>query len=341
MSSAQTTATKAKAADGIKPIWSAHFDAPVNNVLATDDGVAFLCGDGTIRYLNFALEERTAKPHHAVILSAAAASAGRILTGGDDGRVVLTDNGNTTVLHEDESQWVNSVAASKDGSIAWSQGKRCYHGSSTGQVSAMECPTTPAALTFDPKGRRVAIALYGGAWLWLPKAKENLVRKLEWKGSHLGVSWSPDGAYVVTTMQEMELHGWRLKDGANMRMAGYPGKIHSISWNAAGTHLATSGAPAAVIWTFEGGGPMNQSPLEEGFLRAGIQRLSWHPTVDLLALGCAMGGVQLARPGYGILQTLREPGQHGMTGLAWARSGTWLVAGTAVGTAEIYAFGKE
>lgn len=341
MSPAQPQVTKAKVDDGIKPIWSATFDAPINHVLAMDDGVAFLCGDGAIRYLNFAIEERTVKPHRAVILSGADAGAGRILTGGDDGRVVLTDKSGTTVLHEDESQWVDSVAASKDGSITWSQGKRCYHRSSTGQFSVLECPTTPAALAFDPKGRRVAIALYGGAWLWLPKAKENLVRKLEWKGSHLAVTWSPDGAYVVTTMQEMELHAWRLKDSANMRMAGYPGKIHSMSWNADGTHLATSGAPAAVIWPFDGSGPMSRAPIEEGFLAAGIQRLSWQPGVDVLALGCAKGGVQLARPGYGILQTLREPGRHGIQGLVWARTGTWLAAGTSGGAAEIYAFRKE
>ena len=328
-------------ADQIKPIWSARFDAPVNNVLATGEGMAFLCGDGTIRFLNFALEERTVKAHRGVILSSVVTGDGHIVSGGDDGRVVLTYDSDMTVLHDDESQWVNSVAAGKAGDFAWSFGRRCCHRSSSGQLAMLDCPTTPAALAFDPKGRRVAIALYGGAWLWLPKANSNLVRKLDWKGSHLAVSWSPDGAHVVTAMQEMELHGWRVKDGANMRMAGYPGKVHAMSWNAAGTHLATSGAPAAVIWPFSGVGPMNRAPLEEGFLKAGIQRLVWHPGVDVLALGCAKGGVQLAKPEYGILQTLREPGLDGVTGLAWARSGTWLVAGTSGGTADIYAFGKE
>ena len=302
--------------------------------------MAFLCGDGTIRFINYELEEQTLQPHKGAILSSVVTHDGRILSGGDDGRVVLTDSNIMTVLHDDKGHWVNSVAAGKTGDIAWSFGRRCCHRSPSGQLSLLDCPTTPAALAFDPKGRRIAIALYGGAWLWLPKAKSNLVRKLEWKGSHLGITWSPDGVYVITALQEMELHGWRIKDGGNLRMAGYPAKVHSMSWNADGTALATSGAPVAIIWPFDGAGPMNRAPLEEGLLAAGIQRLAWHPTVDVLALGCAMGGVQLVKPANGTLKALTKPGQHSVTGLAWARSGAWLAAGTSGGTAEIYAFGK-
>ena len=42
---------------------------------------------------------------------------------------------------------------------------------------------------------------------------------LEWKGSHIDVTWSPDGRFVVTSMQENALHGWRLRpDKGHMRM---------------------------------------------------------------------------------------------------------------------------
>ena len=51
---------------------------------------------------------------------------------------------------------------------------------------------------------------------------------------------------------------------------------------------------------------MNRAPLEEGFLAAGVQHLAWHPGVDVLALGCAMGGVQLVKPGNGTLKALRS-----------------------------------
>ena len=323
-----------------KPMWSAAFDAPVNNIVAVDDGVAFMCGDGTIRFLSHELKEHIVQSHSGAILSSAVTSEGKIISGGDDGRVVLTDQSSMTVLHDDSSQWVNSVAAGNKGNMAWSSGRTCFYKSGVGTVAKLECPSTPAALAFDPKGRGVAIALYGGAWLWLPKDKTNQVRKLGWKGSHLAITWSPDGKYVVTATQEAELHGWRLKDEGNLRMAGYPGKVHSMDWNAAGTHLATSGAPAAIIWSFEGAGPMNRAPIEEGFLASGLQRVAWHSVEDIMAFGCAMGGVQLAKLNYGVPKELRKPDGQKISGLAWANSGTWLVVGTANGIAEIHAFGK-
>ena len=68
---------------------------------------------------------------------------------------------------------------------------------------------------------------------------------LEWKGSHLDVTFSPDGRFLVTAMQEPTLHGWRLADGKHMRMSGYAAKVQSMSWSADGKWLATSGADAA------------------------------------------------------------------------------------------------
>ena len=74
-------------------------------------------------------------------------------------------------------------------------------------------------LAFAPKGRRLAIAHYNGATLWFPNTAA-APERLEWKGSHVGVTFSPDGRYLVTAMQESALHGWRLVDGKHMRMSG-------------------------------------------------------------------------------------------------------------------------
>jgi len=201
----------------------------------------------------------------------------------------------------------------------------------------MECPSTPASLTFDPKSRHIAAALYGGVWLWLPKAKGDVIRKLAWKGSHLSLTWSPNGRYVLTGMQEHEIHGWRLSDSAHMRMAGYPGKVHSFSWHPSGRMLATSGGPAAIVWPFDDGGPWNRKPTELGFAAAGLLEVAWHPRKDVLACGCAMGSVQLATasdPG-GI--PLRESSKDKITGLCWTNQGKTIAIGTGRGKAEIYA----
>ncbi len=42
------------------------------------------------------------------------------------------------------------------------------------------------------------------------------------EGLHLGVVFSPDNRFVITSMQEAAMHGWRLSDGGHMRMTGYP-----------------------------------------------------------------------------------------------------------------------
>ena len=45
----------------------------------------------------------------------------------------------------------------------------------------------------------------------------------------MAISFSPDGRFLVTAMQEPTLHGWRMVDGKHMRMAGYSAKVRSIS----------------------------------------------------------------------------------------------------------------
>ncbi len=119
-------------------------------------------------------------------------------------------------------------------------------------------------LCFLPKGYRLALAHYNGVSLWFPNA-EAAPPLLEWKGSHLDATVSPDGRFLVTSMQENALHGWRLADARNMRMTGYPGKTRSLSWSHDGHWLATSGADACVVWPFrDKDGPMGKAPRECG-----------------------------------------------------------------------------
>ena len=80
----------------------------------------------------------------------------------------------------------------------------------------IEVSSTVGGLAFAPKGMRLAVAHYNGASLWFPYAQSEPER-LEWKGSHLGATVSPDGRFLVTTMQEPMLHGWRLVDATGAR----------------------------------------------------------------------------------------------------------------------------
>ena len=60
-------------------------------------------------------------------------------------------------------------------------------------------------------------------------------------------------------MQENALHGWRIRDKADLAMTGYPAKVKSFSWVGDTPHLVTSGADEAICWPFDGkDGPMGR-----------------------------------------------------------------------------------
>ena len=111
------------------------------------------------------------------------------------------------------------------------------------------------------------------------------------------MTWSPDGRFVVTTMQENSLHGWRLQpDRGHMRMSGYPGKVRSVSWSGDGHWLATSGAEAAIVWPFDSKeGPTGKAPRECGVRPARVSRVAFHPKALVLAIGYEDGCILLVR----------------------------------------------
>ncbi len=261
----------------------------------------------------------------------------RLLTGGDDGRVVATSaDGATETLADEKGKWIDALAA-RDGAVAWAAAKTVRARDAKGPVKTWTAPTSVRGLAFLPKGYRIAAAHYNGVSLWFPNA-DATPQLLEWKGSHLDATVSPDGRFLVTTMQENALHGWRLADGRNMRMTGYPGKTRSISWSHDGHWLATSGAEACVVWPFKDkDGPMGKPPRECGVRPQRITQVAFHPRALVVAIGYADGLVLLCRLGDAaeILVRDAEPGDGAITALAWDKTGARLLFGTDAGQAGL------
>jgi WD40 repeat protein len=151
-------------------------------------------------------------------------------------------------------------------------------------------------------------------------------------------TFSPDGRFLVTAMQENALHGWKLdskpgEETRHMRMSGYPAKIKSLSWSPKGKWLASSGAPAAIVWPFSSkDGPMGKAPLELG-TRANIlaTAVQFHATDEVLAIGFIDGmilGVRLADQKEALL---RRPGKGAITSMAWSKSGKLLAFASEAG----------
>ncbi|WP_172980369.1 WD40 repeat domain-containing protein [Tardiphaga sp. P9-11] len=250
----------------------------------------------------------------------------RIVMGCDDGKVVVLDRDGavSTFATDAKRRWIDSVALHPDGAVAWSAGKTAFVQAPKGEVKSFEVPSTVGGLAFAPKGLRLAIAHYNGVTLWFPNMAGN-AEVLEWAGSHLGVTFSPDNKFLVTAMHEPALHGWRLVDGKHMRMTGYPARVRSISWSAGGKGLATSGADTVIIWPFASkDGPMGKEPAMLAPLKAKVTMVACHPKQDILAAGYSDGTILMVRMTDGAEILVRANKGQPVTALGWNAKGTLL-----------------
>ena len=295
----------------------------------------FVLGEEAIMLAGAEGEPHRVAVHDGAILATAADSK-RIVSGGDDGKVAETNaKGETRTLATDaKHRWIDHVALGPGGAVAWSAGKKAFARGK--ELRELEAPSTVGGLAFLPKGFRLAIAHYNGATLWFPNAREATAEKLEWKGSHLGAMVSPDGRFLITTMQEPMLHGWRLADGKHMRMSGYATRVTSLAWTADGDWLATSGANQLILWPFQGkDGPMGKEPRVLAPSERRITVVAAHPGQAIVATGFDHGMVLLVRVADGAEILARKPADAPVTALAWSADGQLLAFGTEDGEGGI------
>jgi len=309
------------------PVTSIHFLGDRATFVGAEESVSFLDGEGEI----------TRVAVHGGGILCAASDGTRIVMGGDDGKLVALDaNGEVALLATDpKRRWIDNVALHGDGAVAWSAGKTAFLRTAKGEEKSFEAPSTVGGLAFAPKGLRLAVAHYNGVTLWFP----NMAAKpefLEWAGSHLAVTFSPDNKFLVTAMHEPALHGWRLADSRHMRMTGYPGRVRSMSWSAGGKALATSGAEAVIMWPFGSkDGPMGKEPAMLAPLQARAAAVACHPKQDILAAGYSDGTILMVRLTDGAEILVRRNGTAPVSALAWNAKGTVLVFATEDGDAGV------
>jgi WD40 repeat protein len=332
-------------------------DAPVLSLCLNRKGdfVAAALGDGSARLFPTSAADIDASSyapkqihlHDGVSLSLQAdADEHGFISSGDDGKVLLIDPAldAPTVIAEIKNQWVDHVAASSDGKCrAYSVGKKIYVLDEEGKpkfTDPLIAPSSPGGLSFSPNGKRLAVSHYNGVSLWWMNAKDTAAAKLEWKGSHLDLIWSPDGKNLLTSLQENALHGWQIADGKEMRMQGYASKVRSMAFTPKGKFLATSGADQIICWPFSGGGPWGKPPLTLGGSdQRLVTQVAPHPRDEMVAGGYDDGMIVLA-PLDGRMEIMIHPPtgapKSGVTGLVWNKEGDALFAGTESGTLLLF-----
>ena len=317
--------------DAGAPVVAAHF---------LGQTAVFVLGEEALLFMPRAGEPRRVSVHGGAIL-ASAADKGRIVTGGDDGKVMATDaEGKSIVLATDaKHRWIDHVAVGPGGAVAWSAGKEAFVRTEKGAERMLAVPSTAGGLAFASKGLRVAVTHYNGVTLWFVNA-QSAPETLQWKGSHLDVVVSPDGRFVITSMQEPTLHGWRLADRKDMRMSGYGARVRSLDWSVGGKWLATSGSTQLILWPFQGkDGPMGKAPRILAPAEVQVEVVACHPKQEAVAVGYADGLVLLVRIEDGAEVLARKGAGAPITALAWSATGAALAVGAEDGEAGVIDLG--
>lgn len=307
------------------PATAVHFLGDTAVFIGAEEHAMLASGEGDVK----------AVAVHGGGILCSASDGKRVVIGGDDGKLVAIDaKSNIETLATDaKRRWIDNVALHPDGAVAWSAGKTAFIRAPKGEEKSLDVPSTVGGLAFAPKGLRLAVAHYNGVSLWFPNmgAKPEL---LEWKGSHLGVTFSADNRFLVTTMHEAALHGWRLADSRHMRMTGYPARVRSMSWSVGGKFLATSGSDSVILWPFASkDGPMGKEPAMLAPLQAKATVVVCHPKDDIFAVGYSDGTILMVRIEDGAEILVRRNGGEPVSALAWSAKGSVLAFATEDGDA--------
>lgn len=303
------------------------------------DRALFACGDGVIAAHDAGGEVwRREGVHDGALLCMAPGLGETLLTGGDDGRAVVIDAaGETRTVLEARGRWVEAVAASAASKLlAVALGKQVAIVSGEAEKHRFEHAATVSGVAFEPNGRRFAASHYGGVTISWGASPDSRRKTLDWKGAHSSVVWTHDAKFIVTTMQENALHGWRLQDGQHFRMAGYPAKIRALSFSCDNKWLASAGAQEVVLWPFQGAnGPIGSSANVAGELGSPCTAVACHPSRAVLAAAGADGELALMSIAGGPPLLADAPQGSRVTALAWSKDGARLAFGCESGRAGV------
>lgn len=327
--------------------------APLNGLAWHEDTLAAIGGDGSLHLL---------RPDMEAPLSLAIAPQSALLglvptphgfvTAADNGDLHLTTpQGETTLLHSTGHMFLEHIAyCPRTKQILAATGKKLTAVKLTTAEATLlpqTLPSTIAGLAVSPLGARVAASHYGGATILATDSPKNPPRTLPWKGSHLALTYSPCGKWLISAMQENAIHLWRLSDGMDLQMRGYPAKISQFSWSPSGLELATNGGFGVPLWNFSNKekGPAGQQArviADSGAQETTVSAVAMHPKGPFCAVGYADGLALLTNTDQDRAVLIQEPPapQHPLTHLAWSPTGLHLATTTAAGTLTLVNFTK-
>jgi WD40 repeat protein len=311
---------------------------------------AVALGDGSVALVDPFAETDEAPPTvdlHRIAAVAIRPLGDGFVSAGQDGRVVAffgADRESATEICAFPDRWIENLAVHEvTGRVAVAAGDEVAVFDRQGALLARfpKTPGTVSCVAVDNTGNRIAASHYNGVTIFnLETGASDLT--LDWKGSHIGVSWSPNGRFLVTATQEKELHIWDLVTMQDFRMGGYPRKIHQMSWTADSEIMGCSGADVITAWSFADAGPGRRPPVEIGFVFGGnVTAVAAHPSRSLFAGGFSSGNVLVGATRKGEAIVARGHTGTPVTTLAWSPDGKRFAAADGAGLLSLFTVPDE
>ncbi len=309
------------------------------SVIAVDffgETAVFVLAEEELIFVPAQSDERRLRPHNGAILSCAG-DGRRLLTGGDDGRVIAINEvgGAECIFADDKLRWIDRIAANRDGSSAWSVGKQVFCRLVGAPEIVIQVPSSVGGLAFARDGSLLAIAHSDGVTLYETRSDHRL-SELKWRGFPGDVTFSPDAQVVVSSMREPTLHAWRLADKKDLPMPGYPTPVRSLDWTASGRYLVTSGSDRLTLLTFQSDNPLARMPLLLAPYYRLVAAVACHPTKEIAAAGYDDGLVLLVRIPDGAEIVVKSPDDSPISVMRWNESGTKLGVASESGNCRVF-----
>ena len=266
-----------------------------------------------------------------------------LASAGQDGKIRLWDitSGEATHSLDGGAAWVEHLAWSDSEKpiLASAAGRKLKLWNDVGDI-VREYPdhqSTIYGIQWKPRERQLASITYGGVTLWDPQQSE-AVRRLEWKGSSLVITWSPDGKYIATGDQDSTVHFWIMSTGEDLQMYGYPTKVQELSWDVTCRFLATGGGLDVTVWDCSGSGPAGTKPISLSGHQNFISVVRFQHSGKLLVSGGADGLVYVWElQGRRSSRAVHEATlTAGVTNLVWAPNDEYIAVGDESGRVSVF-----
>jgi len=321
-------------------VMRADFGAYVAGCAFSPDGsvAAYALGDGCVAlYIPATGETEYVAAHKGAALSLAASPRG-FVSGGDDGRVVLTAwDGDYRELAAYPGEWIEHVAACATGKVlAAAKGKQVVLFDDALSPNLLpDLPSAIGGLAASPDGRALAASHYDGVTVYAPPRPAGRSNTFDGPGSNLAIVFSHDGAKIACATQDKSVRVYDLDQAAGYLLEGYPAKVRALSFSGDAAMLWTGGEQAFVGWPVDASvDPSAREATVFGMFEHGLLgTVAAHPVLPLVAGGFDGGVVFLGsveRMGAAPLVILDG---RKITSLVWSPDGRRLAGGTDSGAA--------